>query len=169
MRAPDSVLNNGIKSNSYRMILPKYGSNNGLLMRKGFKSLHEDMAFTQIRFYCFKKGRGRVFHIMTNKNSKGTDVVKYFTTSNVMPVACGSFTRLPDDNSSLAANCDKWGHPTLNRWGHADYRKDHRLFSKPMVWALESFYRIHGTTFYKCDDKENNDLSLHDTWKIFVR
>ena len=169
MRAPNSVLNKVVKSNSYRMILPEYGLNNRLLMREGFAALHEDMAFTQIRFYCFKKKPGRVFHIMTNKNSTGTDVVKYFTTSNVMPVACGSFTRLPDDNSSLAANCDKWGYPTLNRWGHRDYRKDNRLFSRPMIWRFELYYRIQGTEFYKCDDNVNQDLSLHDTWKIFVR
>ena len=169
MRAPDSVLIEVVKSNSYRMILAEYGLNNRLLMREGFAALHEDMAFTQIRFYCFKKKPGRVFHIMTNKNSTGTDVVKYFTTSDDMPVACGSFTRLPDDNSSLAANCDKWGHPTLNRWGHRDYRKNHRLFSRPMAWRLELFYRIHGTVYYKCDDNVNEDLSLHDTWKIFVR
>ena len=168
MRKPDSVQDGVFKSNSYRMILPKYGSNNKLLMRNGFERLHKDMAFTQIRFYCFKKSPARVFHIMTNKNSTGTDVVKYFTTSNVMPVGCGSFTRLPDDNSTLAVNCDKWGHPTLNRWLHSDFHKDHRLFSRPMARRFESFYRIYGTMFYKCDDQEER-LSLHDTWKIFMR
>ncbi|KAJ7382418.1 hypothetical protein OS493_035067, partial [Desmophyllum pertusum] len=87
---------------SYREMLPNYNSNNQFLLRNGFNQLKNDMGFTQIRFYCFKNETGRVFHIMTNKNTTRADVVKYFTESDTMPRACGSFTRLPDDNSSLA-------------------------------------------------------------------
>ena len=35
------------------------------------------MPFEQIRFYCFKKIPGRIFHIATNKS--GNDVIRYFT------------------------------------------------------------------------------------------
>lgn len=165
----ESLQDTTIESNSYREILSKYSSNNQYLLRNGFSQLKQDMGFTQIRFYCFKKETGRVFHIMTNKNAKGADVVKFFTTSNTMPVACGSFTRLPADNSSLAVNCDQWGFPNKNRWGHSEYRKkDSRLFTKPVSWLRTSLFRFHSTEFYKCDDVEAS-ISLGDTWRIFVR
>ena len=168
MRSPDSVQDKSVRSNSYRMILPMYNSNNRFLLRAGFNQLKQDMGFIQIRFYCFKKNASRVVHIMTTKNSTGMDVVKFFTTSDTMPVACGSFTRLPDDNSSLAANCDKWGYPLSNRWGHSSHKNNVRLFLKPMAWAFTKFFRIIDTNFYKCDDKVNI-MSLGDTWQIFVR
>ena len=158
MKTLSSVQDTIVRSDSYKAILPKHSSNNHFLLRNGFKQLKQDIGFTQIRFYCFKKERGRVFHIMTNKNTKGANVVKFFTTSDTMPVACGSFSRLPNDNSSLAANCDKWGYPTANRWGHSAYRTDDRLFERPLTWPYTRFYRISGNP-YQCDD----------TWQIFVR
>ena len=105
----DSINDPIIMSDSYKTILPMYGSNNKYLLRNGFSQLKQDMGFIQIRFFCFKKLRGRVFHIMTNNDAKGADVVKYFTTSGTMPAACDSFTRLPDDNSTLAVSCHRWG------------------------------------------------------------
>ncbi|KAJ7382432.1 hypothetical protein OS493_035081 [Desmophyllum pertusum] len=116
MKDQNSMEDESNTSDSYRTILPNYNSNKQYLLRNGFKQLKDDMGFTQIRFYCFKKKPGRVFHIMANKNTKGANVVKFFTESETMPTVCGSFTRLPDDNSSLAANCDKWGYMDYNRW-----------------------------------------------------
>ena len=168
MRNLNSLKDERVLSDSYREILPKYNSNNHLLKIDGLNKLKEDMDFTQIRFYCFKKTKGRVFHIMTNKNSAGTNVVKYFTTSKARPVACGSFTRLPNDNSSLAAKCHKWGHPKSNKWGHSSFVNKFRLFEKPITWPNVKLYQIHGREFYFCDDKEDS-VSLHDTWQIFVR
>ena len=170
MRNPDSLQDEIIQSDSYRGVLSNYSYNNQYLMRNGFKKLKQDMGFTQIRFYCFKKEIGRVFHIMTNKNSKGTDVVNFFTTSDTIPVACGSFTRLPDDNSSLAVNCDKWGVPTSNRWGQASFLTDDRLFKRPVVWRRTSFFQMVNANTYRCDDKEKSiSLPRGDTWQIFVR
>ncbi|KAJ7382435.1 hypothetical protein OS493_035084 [Desmophyllum pertusum] len=77
MKDPDSPID-PVESDSYREMLPNYSSNNQFLLRNGFNQLKNDMGFTQIRFYCFKKERGRVFHIMTNKNTEGADVVKVF-------------------------------------------------------------------------------------------
>jgi len=167
METLDSLQDDTVKSDSYNAILPKYSSNNQFLLRNGFKQLKQNMGFTQIRFYCFKKERGRVFHIMTKTNTKGANVVKFFTTSDTMPVACGSFTRLPSDNSSLAANCDKWGYPTANRWGHSAMLTDDRLFKRPLTWPYKRFYRIGGNP-YQCDDGSEG-MSLGDTWQIFVR
>ena len=155
-------------SNSYKTILPKYSSNKQFLLRDGFNQLKEDIGFTQIRFYCFQKLVGRVFHIMTNNDVKGAKVVAYFTTTNAMPVACGSFTRLPDDNSSLAVNCNKWGYPTSNRWGSQQYRTDDRLFKRPLTWRFKALFRTNNDVPYECDDRRV-EMSIGDTWQIFVR
>lgn len=160
-----------VTSNSYREILPKYKSNNHYLLRKGFNQLRNDMGFTQIRFYCFKKKVGRVLHIMTNKDSKGANVLAYLTDSNSFPRACGSFTRLGDDHSILARNCDKWGHPTENRWGHSGYLKDNRLFSRALLIPWARYYQFIGSLPHSCDDDVAKDIamSLGDLWQMFVR
>ncbi|KAJ7382431.1 hypothetical protein OS493_035080 [Desmophyllum pertusum] len=168
MKDQNSMKDQSSTSNSYRTILSNYHSNKQYLLRNGFNQLKNDMGFTQIRFYCFKKETGRVFHIMTNKNTEGADVVKFFTESDTMPTACGSFTRLPDDNSSLAVNCDKWGFRNNNRWGHQSYLNDKRLFSKPIVWQSNHHYQFSRPKSYFCDDI-SEDMSLGDTWQIFVR
>ena len=168
MKTASSQQDEKVESNMYQTILPMYNSNNHYLMRQGFSRLHNDMGFTQIQFYCFKKERGRVFHILTNNDSKGYQVVKYFTTVNALPKSCESFTPLPDDNSSLAKNCDKWGYPNPDRWGHPSYTTENRIFLRPLTWPDRSrFYRLIGSK-YQCDD-HNSKMSIGDTWQIFVR
>ena len=168
MESLNSSNDSSTESDSYRTILPAYTSNNQYLLRSGFNQLKQDMGFTQIRFYCFKNATGRAFHIMTNEYTNGTKVVNFFTTSDNIPVACGSFTRLPDDNSSLAVNCDKWGQPTKNRWGHASKLTNDRLFVRPLTWSSTRFYRLKGGSRYQCDDK-TFPLSVIDIWQVFVR
>ena len=130
------------------------------------------MGFSQIRFYCFKKTSGRVFHIMTSNDSMGNDVVKFFTTSDNLPEACGSFWRLPDDNSSLAVNCHQWGSPKKNKWGHKTQGlTSDRLYRKPMVWSNTRFFRFTLGAGLCCDDNglSENVGSHGDKWQIFVR
>ena len=163
-----------VESDSYREILSNHSSNKHYLLRDGFNQLKNDMAFTQIRFYCFKKKTGRVFHIMTNNDPKGAKVVEFFTDSDTPPEACDSFTRLPDDNSTLAKNCDMWGQPTKDRWGHKNHINDVRLFSRPFMWVLKYFYILYiqdnDPRWLSCDDNKNvADLSFGDIWQIFVR
>ena len=167
MKTLDSAQDKATQSDSYKTVLPKYTSNKQYLLRNGFNQLKQDMGFTQIRFYCYKKETGRVFHIMTNNGVEGTNVAKFFTTSNSVPVACGSFTRLPDDNSRLAVNCDKWGYPTKNRWGHESMLTNDRLYTRPLTLPYNSYYRLGGNV-YQCDDIADN-LSLNDMWQVFVR
>ena len=169
MENANSLQDARVNSDSHRKILRNYNSNNQFLKRNGFNQLKIDMGFTQIRFYCFKKKRGRVFHIMTNNDALGANVVKYFTNSDTMPEACGSFTRLPDDNSTLANNCAKWGYPNTNRWGHEQQISDKRLFIRPLLWLDIGYYMLVGDPFSCDDDKNEFDMSLGDTWKIFVR
>ena len=74
----------------------------GDLMRK--------MPFQQLRFHCFKKNPGRTFHVVTNKNTLGRNVVKYFTAqTDVVPKSCHSFHPVFDDNSELSPNCSQNG------------------------------------------------------------
>ena len=170
MKDANSLQDPTVNSDSYREILPKYNSNKQYLKRNGFNQLKIDMGFTQIRFYCFKKERGRVFHIMTNKNVSGADVVTFFTNSDTMPEVCGSFTRLPDDNSTLANDCGNWGYPDTNRWGHYQNINNKRLFSRPILWANKHYYTLVGNSRLSCDDNLNEfSMSLGDTWQIFVR
>ena len=170
MRNVNSVDDAAFDSNSYKEILPNYNSNNQYLLRDGFNQLNIDMGFTQIRFYCFKKERGRVFHIMTNTNASGANVVKYFTNSETQPEACGSFTRLSGDNSTLAINCANWGHPTANRWASGFWIGDKRLYSRPIFWLYDHYFTLSFANRFSCDDKLNDlAMSVGDTWQIFVR
>ena len=158
-------------SNSYREILPNYNSNNKFQLRSGFYQLRNDMGFTQIRLYCFKKILDRVFHIMTNKNAEGEKVVKFFTnsTSSDRPKACGSFIPLPDDNSILAVNCQKWDYENKDNWGRVGYLNNQRLYQRSILWlSAERFYKCYGRLPHKCDD-DDSPMSLRDTWQIFVR
>jgi len=163
-----------VESDSYREILSNHSSNKHYLLRDGFNQLKNDMGFTQIRFYCFKKKAGRVFHIMTNNDAKGANVAEFFTESDTQPKACDSFTRLPDDNSTLARNCDMWGYSTKDRWGHSSVLNAVRLFSRPILWAYENYYALYiqnnDPRSLLCDDfTDENAVSLGDTWRIFVR
>jgi len=169
MKDQNSPQDPAVESDSYREILSNHSSNSQLLLRDGFNQLKNDMGFTQIRFYCYKKKRNRVFHIITNQNTKGANVVKFFTESDTQPEACDSFTRLPDDNSTLANRCSDWGFQTTNRWGHQNGLNRKRLYLRPILWAWTHYYTLAGETL-SCDDGLNDQaMSEGDKWQIFVR
>ncbi|XP_078364590.1 fibrinogen-like protein A [Oculina patagonica] len=170
MNDANSLNDAAVSSNSYREILTNYNYNKQYFLRNGFNQLKIDMGFTQIRFYCFKKERGRVIHIMTNKDNKGANVVTFFTDSDTIPEACGSFTLLPDDNSTLANSCGSWGSPVSNRWGHQSVLTDNeRLYLRPFVWPYQIYFTLTGSVLYCDDDLNEFGMSLGDIWKIFVR
>jgi len=169
MKVVNSPQDAAVESDSYREILSNYHSNSQFLLRDGVNQLKNDMGFTQIRFYCYKKKRDRVFHIVTNQNTKGANVVKFFTESDTIPRACDSFTRLPEDNSTLADSCSDWAFETTNRWGHENNLNKRRLYSRPILWAWKRYYTLSGDPL-TCDDKLNElAMSKGDKWQIFVR
>ena len=93
--------------------------------------------FTQLRFFCHQKSNGKIFHIMTKRNPAGKAVVHYLIeSSKKRPPACGSFEALPDDNSILAANCNKWGNDgrcsECNKWGRAENPNGYCLYFYPV-------------------------------------
>ncbi|KAL9978219.1 hypothetical protein ACROYT_G015714 [Oculina patagonica] len=152
-------------------------SNHGLKVSSTvLQLLRNEMGFKQIRFYCNKKKVGTVFHIMTNLNPLGESVVGYFIDDNPAPTrpqTCGSYTVLPDDNSTLSEDCSKigWnGTHADGKWtkfsgvgkyriGQAIQRSSgrHRFFSFP--------------SRRDCDDWNSGEASLSpgDTWALFVR
>ena len=138
--------------------------------------LRNEMGFNQFQFYCHKKKVGTVFHIMTNVNSLGEAVVKYFINDNLIsarPQACGSYTVLPDDNSSLSEDCSKLGwnstHPD-GKWT-SSWINGHKRVLKPLL-RQEDHHRFRSLPKGRdCDDWESDESSLSpgDTWAIFVR
>ncbi|XP_078383947.1 uncharacterized protein LOC144666390 isoform X2 [Oculina patagonica] len=143
--------------------------------------LRNDMGFKQIRFYCYKRKVGNVFHIMTNFNPLGEAVVRFLTDDNhvsTRPQACGSFTVLPDDNSTMSEDCNKLG------WNgtHADgkWLRTNVISSGRILQAIN---RIDGPLpenkhYFQsyprrrdCGDvnSEESTLSAGDSWAIFVR
>ena len=60
------------------------------------KELRTRLSFTQLRFYC-SKNKKHTPHLTTAADSNGAD-----------PKACGSFMRMKDDNSKIAADCNQW-------------------------------------------------------------
>ena len=135
--------------------------------------LQRRIKFTQLRFFCHQNSTGRIFHIMTKRNPAGKAAVHYLIeSSKTRPPACGSFEALPDDNSILAANCDKWGNnrrcSECNKWGNADNRDGYRLYNNPVFWKGKSYVNFH-PEFLACDGSRNASLSKGDKWQLFVR
>ena len=131
------------------------------------KELRTQLSFTQLRFHC-SKNKGRTLHFTTAANSKGEAVVQYFSgQTDAFPKACGSFVRMKDDNSKIAADCNQWSN---KQWGYFQGKKRYRAVAsvpKKYRWALLS-------SRYECDDSIHNDgkyfgLSAGDFWRVFVR
>ena len=79
-----------------------------VLTKTAMEELRTHLPFTQLRFHC-SKHQGRTFHVTTAANSSGEAVVRYFSgQTDVQPASCGSFVRIGNDNSRLAANCENW-------------------------------------------------------------
>ena len=74
------------------------------------RQLKRLIKFTQLRYFCHQNSTGRIFHIK-KRNLAGKTAVRYLIeNAQTRPPACGSFERLPDNNSILAANRNKWGN-----------------------------------------------------------
>ena len=157
--------------------LSNYGDHRQYLVPSVLLSLQNDMGFDQMKFYCHKKQVGNVIHIMTNMNPLGEAVVKFFTDiklGTIRPLACGSYTVLPDDNSTLSKDCSKlgWnGTHSDGKWSKyiSTYGK-HRLQSPVTRYDEASF--SSRTSARACDDskgRSESSLSPGDTWGIFVR
>ena len=155
---------------SYRGI-SSYHNKQTFLTKSAMNELRTHVPFTQLRFHCSKQ-QGRTFHVTTVANSTGEAVVQYFSgQTDVQPDACGSFSRMEDDNSGLAGVCDKWGFDgatyEVGKWGAA--RGKDRLYHAP-AFVTSSYHWLldPAQSRWECDD-ERVGVSFDDFWKIFVR
>ena len=116
-----------------------------LLTTDAMKELRTQLSFTQLRFHC-SKNKGRTFHLTTAANSSGEAVVQYFSgQTDANPKACGSFVRMNDDNSMLAADCNQWRN---KEWGYSFKGKKQiscRCFTRNILlvfdWELVGMWR----------------------------
>lgn len=164
-----------IKAKDYRMIR-NYSSGIVRVDVPAIFQFKQLINFTQIRYFCHKKSTGRIFHIMTKRDPKGESVLSYFIEDpRVQPKACGSFQTFPDDNSTLAANCDKWGNDgdstECDKWGYYKNKYNSRIYNDPVLWDGKHYVNFLKTSSLACDDSRHSPyrLSQGDTWQIFVR
>ena len=132
------------------------------------KELRTHLPFTQLRFYCRKK-KGRTFHLTTAASSSGEAVVKYFSgQTDASPKACGSFVRMKNDNSKLAAHCSQWSGKT---WGTSN--KGQNRYRVVAYVNGKYHWLLEGSSRWECDDykygAEYFGLSTGDFWRVFVR
>ena len=86
------------------------------LKTDAMKKLRTHLSFTQLRFH-YSKNKGRTLHLTMAANSSGEAVVQYFSgQTDANPKACGSFVRMKDDNSKIAAYCNQWRN---REWGNS--------------------------------------------------
>ncbi|XP_028406450.1 uncharacterized protein LOC114528940 [Dendronephthya gigantea] len=164
--------------NDYRQI-SEYENQKLALSTYALRDLGSKMSFNQLRFFCRKKIPGRIFDIATNKsNSLGQEVIKYFTAqTNTFPKSCGSYYRLPDDNSTLASQCSRWGYYQskyfVGLWHHAGGTIKNRLFNHAAFIGGKVHWLVQQANGrWECDDFISSSgyaKSPNDFWKIFVR
>ena len=142
------------------------------------RELRTYLNFTQVRFHCKKEG-GRTFHIATALNSTGEAAVQYFSNqTDVMPVSCGSYLRMNDDNSNLTRSCDRWGKEggiyNVGKWGH-EYvshqnvgNPENRLFDHSAFVGALYHWLLFLLGRWECDDYRVG-VSSGDFWRVFVR
>ena len=148
------------------------------------KELRALTNFTQLRFHCKKQNPGRTFHIATVNNSLGEAVVQYFSgQTDVLPVACGSFYKMNDDDSYLANECQRWGRRGSNfvgKWGHkvdgalGSDQNETRLFNHAIFVFQQQHWVVDYPTRFDCDDGGQRGATSvtvlrGDFWEIFVR
>ena len=133
------------------------------------RELRTHLSFTQLRFHC-SKNKGRTLHVTTAANSSGEAVVQYFSgQTDASPKACGSFVRMKDDNSKLAADCSQWYNKT---WGVPLIGPNRYYLVAFVSWKYHWF--LLENSLWECDDSNSNGteyfgLSTGDFWRVFVR
>lgn len=154
-------------SDDYRA-LSNCSQNSLYVSSKVLKLLRPAMDFQQLRWYCFKKSRGRVFHVMTTNDTAGYHVLEYFFENSDTPAtACDSFIRLPDDNSTLAQKCHQWGGG--NQWGSPSTSRKRRIYRNVSTWVAGAKSVSLLPNFW-CDDQGKlPSLSPGDLWRMYVR
>ncbi|XP_048586769.1 uncharacterized protein LOC116620385 [Nematostella vectensis] len=113
----------------YRFIDRKhYETGMYLVARRALVELRSLIGFTQLRWRCRKQSVGRTIDTTTTNDSAGAiTVLTHFLENVSQPHACGSYVRLPYDDSILTQNCTEWGEQT-GTWGHRNINRDFAIF-----------------------------------------
>lgn len=143
---------------------------------RAIEELRQAAHLNQLRWYCYKKKQGSVFHVMTKNNSAGHRVLDYLLNnpSSNAP-ACNSFDRLSDDNSTLSQICHKWGfnstHSEINEWGSYKHKGERRLYQDVSGWKDgERRFSFRPPFELWCDDRGGTAaISQGDTWEVYAR
>lgn len=160
--------------------IDEYKKNKLALSTRGLRVLGTKMSFSQIRFFCRKRIPGRTFDVATTTNSLGKNVIQYFKAqTNTMPNSCGSYYRLPDDNSIMASQCGQWGYSESRRkyyvglWHVGGYPSHDRLLNHAAFIGFKNHYLVgQSRGRWECDDYisiKGYTVSSGDSWKIFIR
>ena len=152
--------------------ISNYLDNFLFVSKGGIEDLRQAIQFYQLRWYCYKKNQGSVFHVMTKNNSAGHSVLDYFLKNPNNPAAaCDSFDPLPNDNSTLSQNCAEWGDDRKNKWGHSSHHGKWRLYRSVSTWIAESqSFSLRPQSELWCDDKGNSAPILQgNAWEIYAR
>ena len=154
--------------------LSNYSDHQQYITDTALQQIRNEMGFKQLRFYCYKKNVGTVVHFMTNLNSLGEAVVKFFTgesLSSTRPEACNSYTVLPDDNSTLSEDCNNVGWTSADgKWATRFNTGKNRIMNA--ILRRGAYQRFKSQPKKRdCNDMNAGEgsLSPRDTWGIFVR
>ncbi len=127
---------------------------------------------TQMRFQCSLPNK--TLHLMTTNDSFGIAVVDFVLgRSDVKPVSCNSYKRLPDDNAYLSQHCSDW-YIRQGKWGafHSVARKNRFLHHLLWIsggghWNL--FENYGGSNRFECDNQRIGLIEKGEFWQIFIR
>ena len=108
--------------------------------------------------------------MMTTNNSSGQRVLDYLVESaNPAASACHSFTRLSDDNSTLAhaPNCLYWGGG--DRWESQWTGRKIEIVPNMSTWT-ENAKMVSFPRDLRCDDDgAKSSVSAGDLWRLYAR
>ncbi|XP_078366035.1 uncharacterized protein LOC144650247 isoform X2 [Oculina patagonica] len=154
--------------------LSNYSDHRQYFTGTALQQLRNEMGFKQLRFYCHKKKVGTVIHFVTDLNSLGEAAVKFFTEENLVstrPQACGSYTVLTDNNSTLSEDCNLVGNPYADgKWATDPNTGQNRIMGAIFRRGADRRFASRPNK-RDCDDVGSGEDSLSpgDTWGIFVR
>ena len=120
------------------------------------KSLVAMEGYTQVRFYCHKPSVGRTIDIATTNDSK---VLDFFLQSKDNVDSCGSYYRLPADNSYVSKDCSSWKG---GKWYPAFY-------NVPFYIYAANYFAINHDGRWECDDYDPQKSSTDGSWVYYVR
>ena len=135
----------------------------------GLTALHSYMGYSQMRFYCYMDGPGRVVHFRTREINIAHEMLRYMRREHESaPTACNTFRSYQDDSSKSGNKCGSWSSSPKNVWGHPSYRQE-MMYQYAFGVYPEYTWHFGFNSILRCDSGENDRLWKFGIWKVFVR